>query len=758
MHVDAGLADGDAPADATPPTVTITASLDSARFVVREHMLAAGEMQISGEPLAEAMGRDLTGYSRDLLPSNIYNDPVTGFAWIDLPGFSSAVESYEYSKQPMNELAFESGAGTSLSAVVGGDAALAADVQRFAAASNALHKWVFAPGTFPTNNGFGDDNPDGAGSGAANPLGWPGMWPTAHLFASFDPTVTPTSNVALLCSIASDDNPSESGAPLVCSDFECDATSLRLPDRAAQVDPTLSPGADGFATWKFGLWTINYLQIMHDAQENPVSAVDPSQLAAVGTPGGSVFLGSSDIEGFQAAMFLRMAERRAADWLAQLTTSDGATLSGFASTQAALAYDDAAPLRWFPSKIAVTEAAGSGLFPQPSYALASANSELLDLIGVAMGYAEMYALTDQRNADVGGAQPALAYFDGDPFPADDQLADGEATLHDRALAMMRVAIVDADRIHTDPATGVLVDDASFTGATAVRGTTLATPTAAYVVVGLRAVERSLTSQLELYSNNTPDTAGIATPLDALPLHAPGDPALTFSQRVDQMLRAHADLLYDHLTDATGRAWPGWDVATGAPTSDDDTLDAHTAAIRGLFAAYLATGDTKFRDRAVAVFARVDAVFYDADARIYGASPAPVTTVQYTPLRFALLQSALREVYELVAAAPGGEALEPVLEERIARLDKLVLNGWDDRDRDREVEWPDECVRVDGNGLPRGGLQMAERTLSGEVGRLNDEGGGGGAPTTDREHDCVPAVDAAQVSAALADAVTFTVTR
>ena len=100
----------------------------------------------------------------------------------------------------------------------------------------------------------------------------------------------------------------------------------------------------------------------------------------------------------------------------------------------------------------------------------------------------------------------------------------------------------------------------------------------------------------------------------------------------------------------------------------------------------------------------------------------------------------------------------MLEERLARLNKLVLNGWDDRDYDREIAWPDECVRVDGGGLPRGGLQMAERSLTGELGRLNDEGSGGGPPTTDREKDCVPAIDAAQVSAALADAVTFTVTR
>ena len=56
----------------------------------------------------------------------------------------------------------------------------------------------------------------------------------------------------------------------------------------------------------------------------------------------------------------------------------------------------------------------------------------------------------------------------------------------------------------------------------------------------------------------------------------------------------------------------------------------------------------------------------------------------------------------------------MLEERLGRLNKLVLNGWDDRNDDRMVEWPSECVNVV-DRLPRGGLQMAERTLTGEIG-------------------------------------------
>ena len=744
-------------------------------------MLAAGEMQISGEPLAQAMGRDLSAYSRDQIPANLYNDPALGVLWIDLTGFSTAVESYEYSKQPMNDLAFESGAGTSLAyapmvdpdAAVGAGATahLAALVQHYAIGSDAAGVFVFPPGTFPAANPIGDVNPTGAGTGAENPLGWPGIWPTTHVFASFDPAIDPTSQIALLCSISSDDDPHDLGT-LQCADYECDATTLHLRDRASQIESTITPGADGFSAWKYGLWSLNYLQVMHDSMEAPVVTVAAADLATVGTAGNAIvgldnhgmptapgtFLGSSRIEGLQAQMMIVEIDSRADDWISRLTTSDGATLSGFASIADALAYNYSAPLRWFPGAIAVTEQPG-GDFPMPTYALSSADSTAIDLIGLAMGYAEFFSLTDTSNRDVGGAQTARVYFDGDPFPADDQLADGEPTLHDRSLAMIRVAVINLDRLHTDPTSGLLVDDVAMTGATPSRGHTLSTTTAAYSIIGLRTVGRALSSQLELYSNNTPDDAITSSPLDPLALDYPGAP-VTFSSRVTQMLRAHADLLLDHLTDATGRAYDGWDVSAGAPLDDQDTLDAHTAAIRGLFAAYLATGDTRYRDRALAVFERMQATFYDPIARIYSATPAPVDEVTFTPLRFALLQSALRDIYELIAARPGHEPMEPEVEALLGRLDKLVLNGWDDRNQNREVDWPTECTNVDARGVPLGGLQMAERTLTGEIGSYDErlEPRDPRIPTIDREEDCVSEIDDIHLPAALADSVTFHISR
>ena len=721
------------------------------RFVARDDFLAGMEMQLSGEPLAEAMGRDLAGYERSLVPTDQYSDDGTFMTVTDVAGFSIGVESYEYSKQPMNSVAFESGAGTSLvfGPLVAADqsadpeASLEQRIERDARASNAWGRFVVAPGAWR--------------GASANPLGYPGLWPTTHVFAGFDPRIAPTSDVDLDCAIPSDEG---SGDDTV-GDYECDPTTLHLPDRAAQVEARLTPGADGFSAWKYGLWIINYLQVMHDTSGQLVASVAAGDLASVGVPGNSVvgdngaggatypgtYVGSSDLEGVQAAVLIDEVDNRAADWLLHLTTADGASLSGFASVAEALAYGEDSPLRWFPGSIRVSETAGPGDFPAPSYQLDSADSDSLDLLSLAGGYAEVYALTDRANPDIGGSQPTLVYFDGDPFAEDDGLADGDPTLHDRALAIIRVAVIDAVRLHRDQTSGALVDTTSFAGATPTRGTRASVQSTAYSLVALRVVELALGSRLALYSNNAPDAALLSSPLDRVPVDADGT---TFSGLLGDLIRSQAELLYNQLTLPDGSAFAAVDVATGAVVGDADSLDAHTAAIRGLFAAYLATGETRYRDRAVAVFDRLETVFYDPAARIYTGTPAPVTSVEFSPLRFAMLQAALREAYLMVGDRPGNQTLGTDLEGRIGRLNKLVLNGWDDQNGNSQVDWPGECVLLR-DGAPAGGLEMAERALTGEIGSLETELAPGDprTPTSDRDKDCVPEVDDAGLPAALA---------
>jgi hypothetical protein len=771
-YLDAGAdADAGAPGDGSiAQSLALVVSAVDPTFATRDHFIASVEMQLSGEPFAEAMGRDLSGYTRNyacqdsVCSPSVYADPAADPnqpPQIDLAGYSSGIESYEYSKQPMNNIAFESGAGTSLlfgpvlnpAGATGTDALALGQTwfQHMATGSN-LPAGFFAPI---------DDT---------NRLGWRGLWPVLQPFASWNPAINPTNTAN--CSLSSDDNPGNHGA-LLSDDYECDYTTLNLPDRDAQVTKTIGPGSSGWTDWKEALWTLNYLQIMHHTKEGPVETVPEDQLASVGLPGNlaqgwiipGVYLGSSNIEGFQAGNFIQILDNQAAQWLLSLTTTDGSTLSGFASLADALAYGPASPLRWFPASIAVSETADASGFARPDgYTIASPDSHLLDLAGLLGAYASAYALTDQTNSEVGGSQPVRAYFDGDPFPVQNQTPDGEATLHDRALAMMRVLVVDIDRLHVDAQSGLPVDDARLPAGQLARGTTLSADTAAYTLLALRTVRRSLDSELTLYANTTPDSAGIPTPLDGFPaVGPPGAAAVAFGTRLDQLIDALAGAFYDHLSTPAGVAYGGFDVAAGMPTDAGDQLDAHSAAIRGLLVAYLATGATRFRDRAGAVLSRLESAFYDPSARVYRstAGDRSSTTITFTPRRFGLLQGALRDSYELIATLPGNGALAALIEQRVGRLNKLVLNGWDDRDGDQMIEWPSECANLgtgpDGQPMGRGGLQIGERTLSGDTGSLDDftTDGGTRVITTDREHDCVPEISAAKLPSALASSVTFT---
>jgi len=753
---------------ATAQTYALTVTAVDTTFVTEDHFIAAVEMQLSGEPFAEAMGRDLGGYTRDyacqdaVCQASLYVDPSlpdAGDGVIDLAGYSSGVESYEYSKQPMNNIAFESGAGTSLlfgpvlnpTGATGTDALALASAwfTHMAGASDAGGRYVQAigPGT---------------------PLGWPGLWPVLQPFSSWNPAIAPTDHAGT-CQLTSDDNPGVHAA-LFSDDYECDYTTLNLPDRDAQVTKTIGPGSSGWTDWKEALWTLNYLQVMHNVKEAAVDSVADGALDQVGVPGNDVpgnilpgtYLGSSNIEGFQAGNFIQILDNQAAQWLLQLTTADGAALGGFSSLAAALDYSPAASARWFPASIAVTETADASGFPNPTGTMiASADSHLLDLAGLLGAYASIYALTDLGNADTGGSQPAEVYFDGDPFPVQNQIPDGSPTLHDRALAMIRVAVVNMDRFHVDPGSGLFVDDATHAaGGTLTPGATLSADVAAYALLSLRTARRALDSQLTLYANTKPDTQGIPSPLDSFSMVD----GVVFSARLDALITALSNFFYDKLTTTAGVAYAGWNVTTSAPTDEGNSLDASSAAVRGLLVAYLATGQTKFRDRAGQVFTRFDATFYDPSARVYRPTAGDHSLqITFTPRRFGILQAALRDTYELIAALPGQEALAALIEDRVGRLDKLVLNGWDDRDGDQLVEWPSECAQLgtgpDGLPLGKGALQMAERTLSGETGSLAPFSADGGdrVITTDREHDCVPEISAAKLPSALANAVTFTLT-
>ncbi len=724
------------------------------RFHTADHFLASIEMQISGEPFAQLLGRNLAGYDRFNTTPDLYSDPATGKTVVDPLSYSLAVESYEYSKQPMNNTSFESGAGLSLEFAplinpdnkTGDDAfvLLRDRLQYFATVSSAggvtLANLVTSPA--PTDNPF-------------NVYGWPGFWPVFAEFQSFATDIAPTGGATRGCELNAGYASSAQGRQPV-GDYECGYNSLNLPNRDAQVTKVIEPAALGFAMWKQGLWTINYWQALHDIAGNTITQVDPADLSMVGQPENIVvgqypdptdptgvamlqgaqgtFLGDITMEGWQGLNLIEEMHNKSVLTLTRLMTTDGVQLGGFGSTKEAIEYGYTSTVQWWPAEIAVVEVgmppqAGNAWrdFPQPTtFTIQTAVSRLRGLAALMGGFAELFALTDGNNADVGGTQGPLATFDGDPFPGDNGLPDGEDSPHDRALANIKVAVVDMDRLHFDATNNVMVDEATA----ATRGTTATTVDVAYSIVGLRTALRSISSTLSLYSNDTPDTHGLPSALDAAPLDGASAP---LPQRMVQLITAQADFLAAKLIAADGEVANSFDLAAGKRDPSATQLESEASAIRGLLDAYLATSDARYRDVAVRVYGDLQRRFWMSDARAFRTTAGVDNPLTWTPLAFGTLQGALRQYWKLVVIRPGNEQVATDLLSQIKRTNKLVANGWDDVNQDDKVQFPDECTGA--------GLQMGERALTGELSYATDNG--------DRDHDCVTEISAAKLPAALA---------
>jgi len=746
------------PASTPSPTTFFTAELTDSTFNTANHFLASIEMQISGEPFAQLLGYNLAGFDRFNTQTDLYVDPDTGRSSIDPLAYSTAIESYEYSKQPMNNTSFESGAGLALAygpllnpqQLTGDDglALLVNRIQQFATTSSA--------GGPPGANFVVSPAPD---ANPLNILGWPGYWPSFAEFASFDPTIAPSTNGnKLFCSFTAGYAGSGAGAQVI-GDYECSYNSINLPNRDGQVQKILAPDALGYATWKQGLWSINYWGSMHDVAGNPITHVAPADVAQVGVLGNTVvgqypdpndptgqalvdgspgvYLGDIVIEGFQGQTMIEEMDNKAALLYGTLLTADGKTFSGLPSVKAALDYDYTSPLRWWPAQTAVTEistppAPGTSwkYFPQPvSFVPADSSSHLRGLTALAGGFATFYALTDANNPDVGGQDSSLATFDGDPFPADNGVADGESSPHDRALAVVKIALVDIDRLHWDDAHQVLVDTANVSNGSVQRGTIVTALDAAWAIIGMRQALRSIGSTLTLYSNDTPDTQGIPTVLDTTKLDGATD---TLKGRTLALITAEADFLANKLTDADGAVANSYDVSSGMRDPTPTRIESEASVIRALLDAYLATSNEKYRQAATLIYDDLDRRFWMPDVRAFRTVDGESNRIVWTPVAHGTLQGALRQYWKLVARRPGNERVASELLQRVKRQNKLVLNGWDDANGDDTVQYPAECTGA--------GLEMGERALTGELARVADHG--------DRDRDCVPEISTVHRPAAL----------
>src|SRR5581483_5943744 len=150
---------------------------------------------------------------------------------------------------------------------------------------------------------------------------------------------------------------------------------------------------------------------------------------------------------------------------------------------------------------------------------------------------------------------------------------------------------------------------------------------------------AIESRLTLYSNDTPDTAGLPTALDALPLG--GAPA-ALPARMLELIRAQADFLAGKLVDGAGAVANAYDLAAGKPDDSPTRLESEASAIRGLLDAYLATSDAKYKEAAERVYGDLERRFWIDDVRAFRTVAGESAVFRWTPLAFGTLQGALRQ--------------------------------------------------------------------------------------------------------------------
>ncbi len=378
----------------------------------------------------------------------------------------------------------------------------------------------------------------------------------------------------------------------------------------------------------------------------------------------------------------------------------------------------------------------------------------------------IFGTTDARNAAVGQQIGFRAAYDGKPFAADNGLPDGEPSLHDRALGVLRVAFVDLDRIHGDPVTHVLMDTATVgAGGVVTRGNTVTTVALAHEMIGMRQALLSVNAAITEYGATDPDPAADAQGvLNAVTLHPGGGSAtLGYSAQVRATILANAQFVRDVLTrddgtvansaaltptgagDAGSAGDGGSDAGTGTfvPSFGNATLETQTAAVRALTEAYLITSDTSYRDRARLVVQHLLDAFYSPTARMFRGLEGGADDVVMTSERFAWLLSSLRETYKsltLPTDVAGTPLSRPALEDLVQRVIKLYMNGWDDLNGDGKVD-TSECLASR--------MQNGEQALTGELGQ--DQAG---LPTTDRDSDCVLEIDDESFGSVMAGQVHF----
>jgi hypothetical protein len=546
-------------------------------FDTAGNMFAYSEFELSGEPLAEALGLDL-----DVLDPRKIDKP-TKF------DYTAGIESYEYSEEAMYEVTEKSGLGLHL---------------------------IHGPVTEQLAKNVHKSNDEALADRfyeLADSVGYPreeifrNMFPTLIEYASGDPHYAQKVDTGVYAE--NDDN---TYVPVYQVDFQ----SLRW-DRD-KMEKVLTPSAYGGVFLKQALWAGDFLGGFHTVdKEEEIEAKTPND-----DKDKNIALGVSSADGMQGMILTEQIWNKLNYIRDRLFyNANNQSLTKASGSR----YNPAHGFVYLPHKVQVVED-GNKLAPNvKQLKVEDPRSLLQDQWLMLWPASEFYGMTDQRPENKNQNPAFLAVFDGAPYPSapkenldadaanDISSTDPYSVNRDVLLQVFK----NIDAMHFNPKIGAFVEEHDGKQ----QGKRVDTFQAGYTMEALRIFERAIDGLPVGYASGE-DAKGLGTPE---------------GKRALELIKSQADFIVKHLMRKDGLVANGYVVGEGAEKSEP-TLLAQLGAIRGLTAAFLATKDEQYRDAARKIYAAMDEHFWDKQLRVYRTGKGKI---EYTPFVAGALSGVFR---------------------------------------------------------------------------------------------------------------------
>ncbi|MGF1721193.1 hypothetical protein L4D20_14235 [Vibrio kyushuensis] len=583
--------------------------------------LAYTEFELSGEPLAEALGLDL-----DVLDPNAADIP-TPF------DFAAGIESYEYSEEAMYALNYQSTMGPHL---VNGPVNKARGGQ-LADLGKRVIEMADAVG-FPASEVPQNMYPISIPYVSGSPE-----------FAQKPDTTTVNGDEVEITTAKGVTKTVETVVPAYFRDYK----SLAWDENS--FDKSFNPAATGGILLKEVMWSQDFLGGMHVTESDEEVEAESSKMDQDGVHS----LGVSAADGFNGMLLTEMSIDKMLIMQEQMGF-DGKKLG----VKFGPDYNPQNGPIWFAHKVAVTEGTANGVNSIKSLKVSDSASTLRDTWSMLWPVSEYFAYTDQRVANSAQNPAFLAVFDGAPFAAapakNTDSKDSNDVIGQDAFSLSNnisnLLFQNISALHFNEEAGTFVTEYKK----GKQGNVVDTYDAAYSIVALSIYQRAKDALPVGYASAEASDVNLKSPA--------GKQALS-------MITAQADFIINSLVSKNGLVVDGAQLGKGVKIQKGQSLDAQFAAIRGLVAAFLATEDVKYKQAARSIYLAVEKNMFDAKINTWAAKPGKATV--HTPYTAAAISGGLREAILHLKNEEGEN--EPALElealtDRYVSWFKGVING------------------------------------------------------------------------------------